>query len=810
MRRVMRWAPTLAAALVVVCGSAASAASVTTYNDEAAFLAAVGASAQHYYADSIASGTPITTQVPGITLSSANSALAGAIPIQAQSSSGAATRPNLIAGGYAPGTPGIPQSIALTFNPNVVAFDAALSSLTPDSVNATLVATFRDATTQSFALKTTGSKPSFLGLRSDTGIARIEYIAAKGNGGQTGFKNFGIDNLAWLTGDGSAPLCSAEKAIVAGVLGFNGTSTDQASGDTGVASVTLVNGVNVSLTCSSPFPAACGAGTLPAPSVSWRIAPTAPGVDGSGTVVATDTLGQTCTFEVTFTAFGGGATDDFVVCRDTGLLLLVSNASVATPGQIVCGSTLPGPTEPSFPAGYEPSPESDPAPCKIFTIKSPISGNTTMIYKKDGDFEPRLRLLFSRFDGATFPPFADITETVEQIDSIIPDPTRVKGSGTWSQVKVACAVQAEICNGLDDDGDGAIDEGIPQGATAIDCDHDGYPLCATGATTAVDCSGNTVPLLSGATADCNDNLSDVHSGAAERCNGLDDDCDGAIDEGAPAGGAACHVEGLLGPCGEGVTSCAGGPMECVQTFFASAETCNGVDDDCDGAIDEGNPPGGAPCTVPGAVGPCAAGAFSCSTGSMTCTQTVTPAAEACNGVDDDCDGSTDEGLGTVSCGTGLCARTVAACTGGVPTACVPGAPAPETCNGLDDDCDGSVDEAYAWSGLLQPVNQDGSSIFQQKSTIPLKFRLTTCSGTSITSAIATLEVLPYTDSIVGTVDEGSMPNTRADNGNLFRFDAKGGQYLYNFGSKDLRPSASYILRVRINDGSVHDTVISLK
>src|SRR6185295_6656129 len=140
----------------------------------------------------------------------------------------------------------------------------------------------------------------------------------------------------------------------------------------------------------------------------------------------------------------------------------------------------------------------------------------------------------------------------------------------------------------------------PQGATAIDCDHDGYPLCATGATTAVDCSGNTVPLLAGGTADCNDNLSDVHAGATERCNGLDDDCDGVIDEGAPAGGAACHVEGLLGPCGEGVTSCAGGPMECVQTFFPSAETCNGVDDDCDGSIDEGNPPGGAPCTVPGA------------------------------------------------------------------------------------------------------------------------------------------------------------------------------------------------------------------
>ncbi|HZN03427.1 MAG TPA: MopE-related protein, partial [Candidatus Polarisedimenticolia bacterium] len=524
------------AALASLLSGAAHAATVTTYNDEAAFLAALGPAAQRYNADGQASGTPLTTQVAGIAFSSPNAALAGAIPVQVQSSSGAASRPNLVSGGYISGSPGIPQTIVLQFSPYVTAFGAALSSLTPDSVNAMFVATFQDATSQSFPLKTSGSKAVFLGLKADTAITRIEYVAAKGNGGQTGFKNFGIDNLTWLPGDGSVPLCSAEKAVEAGVLGFNGTSTDQAPGDTGIASVTLTAGVNVSLTCSSPFPAACGTAAVPAPSVSWRVAPSAPGLDGSGTVVATDTQGQSCSFDVTFTAFGGGETDDLVVCRDTGIILQVSNGTVATPGQIVCGSTFPGPGEPPYPAGYEPSPDSDPFPCPIFTIKSPISGITAMTLKKDGDFEPRLRLLFSRFDGATFPPFSDITESVEQIDNIIPDPTRVKGSGGWSQVKVACAVQAEVCNGLDDDGDGDVDEGIPEGAQAIDCDHDGYPLCATGASTAIDCSGNTVPLIPGAAADCNDNIAAVNAGAEETCNGLDDDCDGAIDEGAPAGG----------------------------------------------------------------------------------------------------------------------------------------------------------------------------------------------------------------------------------------------------------------------------------
>ena len=856
---------------------AAQAATVTTYNDEAAFLAALGPDAHRYNADSDASGTPLTTQVSGITFSSVNSALAGAIPVQVQSSSGAASRPNLISGGYVSGSPGIPQAITLQFSPYVAGFGAAFSPTTPDAVMASLSATFQDGTSQTFPLKSS-NKPVFFGLRSSSNITRVDYVALKGNGGQGGFKNYGIDNLAWLPGDGAAPVCTAQKVIEAGVLGFNGTSTDQAPGDTGIASVTLQDGVNVTLTCSSPFPAACGTGAVPAPSVAWRIAPSAPGVDGSGTVLATDTQGQTCTFHVTFTAFEGGETDHLLVCQDVGVALLISNATVATPGQIICGSSFPGPGEPPFPAGYEPSPESDPFPCRIFTIKSPISGITTMIYKKDGTFEPRLRLLFSRFDGAIFPPFSDVTESVEEIDYVIPDPTRVSGKGGWSQVKVACAVQAEICNGLDDDGDGQVDEGIPTGAQAVDCAHDGYPLCATGASTAVDCSGNTVPLLAGGAADGNDNIASINAGAAETCNGLDDNCNGGIDEGSPAGGAACVIAGQLGVCAEGVTSCANGPMECVPTHVASPETCNGLDDDCDGQVDEGHPAGGEEVcngkdddcddlideglgTLSCGVGACARTVDACSggtpqtcvpgtpsaetcngldddcdgatdeeLGSLTCgtgacfstvdacvggsAQTCvpgSPSTETCNGVDDDCDGETDEGLGTVSCGLGVCTSTVDACVGGVPQTCVPGSPAAEVCNGLDDDCDGTVDElGITWSGLLQPVNQDGSSIFQWKSTIPLKFRLTSCSGEAITTATATLEVVLISTSIQGTVDEGTLPNLRADIGNIFRFDAKGSQYIYNLGTKTLLPGKTYLLRITIDQNVVHETIISLR
>src|SRR6185436_15106488 len=61
-------------------------------------------------------------------------------------------------------------------------------------------------------------------------------------------------------------------------------------------------------------------------------------------------------------------------------------------------------------------------------------------------------------------------------------------------------------------------------------------------------------------------------------------------------------------------------------------------------------------------------------------------AESCNGIDDDCNGEVDE-LGTVTCGTGACAITVAACSDGAVSACIPSAPSmdPDGCDGIDSD-----------------------------------------------------------------------------------------------------------------------------
>ena len=849
-------------ALVLAIGAPATlrAASITTYSSKASFVAAVGPVYMQETFDGFATGTALTTQVTGLVLSSPNSGLAGALPVQAFASSGSVSNPNLLAGGYAPGTPNVAQVIVVDFLPYVTAFGGYVSPLTPNSVTVALTVDFRDQTSQTLTVSTgNGNHPEFLGLKSDTGIQRVTYTATKPNTGQQGFRNFGTDDFVWVAADVKPPICTAAKSVIEGVLGFDGTSTDDAPFDTGVLSVALVDATNVHLACDAPFPAGCGAAASPVAAATWRVEPSLPGVDGRGTVVATDVSGNACAFDVTFTAFPGGAAEDLVVCRDTGVVLSVSNPLAADPGQVICSSTPPGPADPFYPAGYEPSPATDPYPCTVFTIRSPIHGYTVMTFKKDGDFEPRMRILFSPFEGVSFPPFTDVTLSVDQVTTIVPDPTRSRGGGTWSHVKVACAIQAELCNGVDDDGDDLIDEGFPVAGPAIDCDGDGYPQCATASTTATDCSGATVPLIPGAPADCNDQIAGINSGAIETCNGLDDDCDGVADDGSPEGGQACDIPGLLGACGAGVTSCATGPLVCQQINFPADETCDGIDNDCDGEVDEGNPPGGEPCTLPELAGVCAAGAYSCATGSRVCTQTVFPSdescnelddncdgavdedlaplscgvgvcavtvpsciegvpqacvpgaasAETCNGLDDDCDGTTDEDLGRMSCGVGACAATVDNCVEGVPQSCTPGTPSAEVCNAVDDDCDGLRDEGYAFGGYLPPVQSDGSGIYQHGRTIPFKFRLTTCSGVLVTNAVAIIEVIPYADQIVGTVAT-DLGNTKPSVGNLYQYDAKGKQYMFNLGTRNLVQGRSYTVRTRISDGSVHDVVISLR
>ncbi|MGM0574616.1 MAG: MopE-related protein [Myxococcota bacterium] len=290
------------------------------------------------------------------------------------------------------------------------------------------------------------------------------------------------------------------------------------------------------------------------------------------------------------------------------------------------------------------------------------------------------------------------------------------------------------CSSLDEDGDGyTVEEG--------DCDDEdprAYPGAPEKCDDGVDqdCDGSDLACDTVTDADfdgfhsgvdCNDNDEAVNPWAQEVCNFVDDDCDGLIDEGNPTD--------QVGTCGPDVPECDPGEWVCVhdeQTYttrtlcvtdkFQAEELCNGLDDDCDGEVDETFYDLGQPCDGPDD-DLCENGVLVCNAAGdgTTCgEEEVADIPEICDAIDNDCDGETDEGLtyegtsvGGTCDGIGQCGEGVVICNFFGETTCSTNPDGafsqadPEACNGKDDDCDGQADEDFFYEDIAVGEACDG-------------------------------------------------------------------------------------------------------
>ena len=344
-------------------------------------------------------------------------------------------------------------------------------------------------------------------------------------------------------------------------------------------------------------------------------------------------------------------------------------------------------------------------------------------------------------------------------------------AGVYGDCEGATGPTAEECDGDDDDCDGVDDNGNPGGGAVCGTDTGecvaGVLMCVGGD---VVCTGSAGPQ-------------------PETCNGLDDDCSNVIDEGVRTtyyrdqdgdnrGAPGMSMQACSLPNGYVTTANDCNDM-CNVCWTGASETCDTLDNNCTGGIDEGvttrffrdadADTHGNPAMFMDACGVPNGYVVNQNDCDDTCDVCWTSNAEVCDAEDNNCSGASDEAftcvLGTsVACSTTCGTMGTGSCTAmcGIPgaAACTPPS---EVCNTVDEDCDGFVDEGVRTfsTSMSAPVGHaaklasDGSGFvgIQRYGDVALVYR-TNASGTVTHSATA------LDSSNVVSVDVGRVSDTQ--------------------------------------------------